>query len=56
MKYLFNFEDGTFWQADKYTEKDLESIDAGILSVMRFKDNKFQDLNAEGEWVDIDEK
>ncbi len=50
--YLLTFEDGTFQQKSTYTEKDIESVGDGILSIVRVVDGMFEEYFG-GEWVEI---
>lgn len=51
MMYLYIFEDFFMKQYDKKpNEDDLNSIDSGVLTILKFKNGIFQDLQADGSW------
>ena len=54
MKYLLIFEDQTIKTAIKFDEDWKYSIDAGILTVIKFDGSEFFDLYSDGKWYLVD--
>lgn len=53
MKYLMIFEDGEFSVSDQIQEGDFDSVMAGILDIIRFKDGNFEQWY-DGEWLGLE--
>ena len=56
MNYLLIFEDGEIKQTEiAPTDSELESIEAGVLSVIQFnrETGKYEDLGSSGVWLEL---
>ena len=49
-KYIITFEDGSHYIADKITNEDLESLNDGIITIIRLSDGK---QYWDEEWSDL---
>ena len=55
MNYLFIYEDGNCSAEDEFTAQDADSVDAGILEVIKFQDGDFYTYSqcGDGDWHKI---
>lgn len=51
MKYLFIFEDGTVMGSNTLTKEDVESVNAGVLTVVDVQDETV--LMGDDEWTKL---
>ena len=54
MQYLLIHEDAEMSQENELVDWWLDSVDAGILSVVRFTDGRFEEMRVDGTWEMIE--
>ncbi len=53
-KYLLIFEDGSPAQVDSLDDEYCEAVADGMLTVFRFSEGAFEELQPSGEWLSAD--